>query len=103
MKPNTKHLFVLIGMVTLLLSIPAVVKSQGGTWDARSSQLDSEMQNAYNTFLQLVDQGQADTPAGQQAFAAYDSARIRFCDYVATAPRIAELDAASLEEWKAWE
>jgi hypothetical protein len=104
MKPNTKHLFVLIGMVTLLLSIPAVVKSQDGTWDAsRAGQLDSEMQNAYNTFLQLVDQGQADTPAGQQAFAAYDSARIRFCDYVATAPMIADIDEASEEARKAWE
>ena len=44
MKPNTKHLFVLVGMVTLLLSIPAIVKSQDGTWNASyANQLSSEM------------------------------------------------------------
>jgi hypothetical protein len=103
-KPNTKHLFALIGMVTLLLSLPVIVKSQDGTWNAsHANQLMSEMQNAYNTFLQFVDQGQADTPAGQQAFAAYDSARIRFCDYVAAAPTIDEAYADDEEARRAWE
>jgi len=92
-------LLLLVLASTLIHSAQAAPPGQGGDREEAESRM-REMLRDYNSFLQLVDQGKGGTKEAQQTFAAYDSARIRFCDCVA-APRM--VDEADEETRKAWE
>jgi len=92
-------LLLLVLASTLIPSAKASPPGQGGDREEAESRM-REMLRDHNSFLQLVDQGKGGTKEAQQAFAAYDSARIRFCDCVAAA---AMIDEADEETRKAWE
>ena len=80
-----KALSLVLFLVLALTLIPSALAGplgQGGDREEAESRMRGMLQ-AYNSFLQLVDQGKGSTEEARQAFAAYDSARIRFCDYVA--------------------
>jgi len=92
----------LVLALTLIPSAQAGPLGQGGDREEAESRMRGMLQ-AYDSFLQLVDQGKGGTEEAQQAFAAYDSARIRFCDYgyVAAAPMI--IDEETRKAREAWE